>query len=429
MASSTAQGFAGPGRLQIGSYSESLRSDVQTAMFMTRGLSLSRARADPGMFVPLLTPKRQEQINLHATRGNGHGKRRLPHAIQPEVPDSRKIDLPLPSSVTGANSDGEKDGLPEPQNGPAAALVREILLQGLMGQEPAMRREMQFAHLVPSVSQAKLQAVISGEEDIDPRNFALYRDSGLSTADTIAHQYNHMLITKLAHYVDKVASRALDRYGLWRRRDWFRYIAGRIYDIISDWMKIQCRPGESREAFIARIAGARMERTLASANNSNRHYKAAGRSALASGYLEAGMMLNDRRICSLARYMLQTLVYLGHEGMSDEEDLPEDDPNYKRVKKVATLPWRAPALTELFEFIDTLPTRERQIFSQSGAPRMARIRTGQPPTALRQVPKNVPLACFNQAWIAEDEFRKVACRIDIESAFELIDLKDFVDQE
>ena len=134
------------------------------------------------------------------------------------------------------------------------------------------------------------------------------------------------------------------------------------------------------------------------------------------------MMLSDQRICSLARYMLQALVYMGHEGMSDEEDLPADDPNYKKVKKVATLPWRAPALTELFEFIDTLPMRERQIFTQAGAPRMQRIRTGQPPTAPRQVPKNLPLACFNQAWIAEDDFRKIACRIDMESTFELIDL-------
>ena len=135
-----------------------------------------------------------------------------------------------------------------------------------------MRREMQFAHLVPSVSQDKLQAVIAGEEEIDPRNFALYRDSGLSTAETIAHQYNHMLITKLTHFVEEIASRSLDRYGLWRRRDWFRYIAGRIYGIISDWVNIQCRPGESREAFIARIAGVRLQRTLASANNSGRHY-------------------------------------------------------------------------------------------------------------------------------------------------------------
>ncbi|KAL1657691.1 hypothetical protein EV122DRAFT_227207, partial [Schizophyllum commune] len=300
-------------------------------------------------------------------------------------------------------------------------LVRHILVTGLRcpGVKPGITK---VGHLMPGVTEDKMAAILAGEEQINIQDFALDKDSTPRAKDTIKSQYNHMLITAVARHAGLVAAGDVATYGYWRPKDWFRYVAQRVREILQRWEATFYRDGESRDDFITRVAQEGLSKRHLANMTTVRHNKHSGRMATATTYWNAGTVVNDPRYGQFAQYVLQTLHYLGPGGMSDEEDgtIVNDAGQEEEVKFVARLPWRATALTHTYHVLDALPDREPLIFNRSGARKIKRVHTDDPPQLARAPPSNVPKACFDAGWLAEDAFRVLSCKVDCTTEFELL---------
>lgn len=83
---------------------------------------------------------------------------------------------------------------------------------------------------------------------------------------------------------------------------------------------------------------------------------------------------------------LVALVHLTTEGMSDEEETFDSEGG--RVKLVFSPSFRSPIHDDLFDEVDQTPAQETMIFTNSGRPRLPRIRSTQ--LANRPPPANLP---------------------------------------
>ncbi|KAL1737763.1 hypothetical protein HDZ31DRAFT_51847, partial [Schizophyllum fasciatum] len=126
-------------------------------------------------------------------------------------------------------------------------------------------------------------------------------------------------------------------------------------------------------------------------------------------------------------YAMEVMVMMGADGMSDEEDatVPRPDGSIESVKRVSVLPWRAPALTDLFVAVDRLPQTEDLIFKMNGGARKRRIRDGRfLSTARHPIPQRLPAAFFNPQWLENQEYVARMSRVDFESDYRLQELPE-----
>ncbi|KAL1657992.1 hypothetical protein FB107DRAFT_224970, partial [Schizophyllum commune] len=307
----------------------------------------------------------------------------------------------------------------------AKELVRVILIKG-SARGTGVRR-LKELHLNAGADDDFIRAVESGEQHIDPENFAFFFADHMPAKDAIKARYNREVIASVASYAYRVANADPTRYGYWPKRAYFRCAVEKVYRILLRWDWTQYRPGETQEALIQRIVDTDLEALAKARIRSSRHTKFDVRQRALTCIKAAAELLGNGPLEEFCDYAMEAIVMLGADGMSDEEDadVARPDGSIESVKRVSVLPWRTPALTDLFVAVDRLPQTEDLIFKVNGGARKRRIRDGRfLSTASHPIPQRLPAAFFDPQWLESHKHMAQMSRVDFASNYKLQELPE-----
>ncbi|KAL1658033.1 hypothetical protein GGF50DRAFT_21109, partial [Schizophyllum commune] len=305
-------------------------------------------------------------------------------------------------------------------------LVKAILVKGAGGGEI---RHLKHLHLSTSADQETARAVVAGEQAIDPTDFAFLFEDDTPAIEAIKNRYNREIINSVAGYAYQLAGRNPSRYGYWPRKAYFRCTVAKVYRVFLNWDATKYRPDETREQLIKRLVDRDRDRANQSRVRSSRHAKFDARKRGVTCCKDAAEILGDEGMAGFCDYAMEILVMMGANGMSDEEDgnIIGSDGSSESVKRISFLPWRAPALTDLFVTVDRLPELEDLIFRATGGHKKKRIRDGTFTSNIvkHPIPKRLPAAFFDAQWLqnVNNAYAATLHKIDFEADYELAEYR------
>ncbi|KAJ3781481.1 hypothetical protein GGU11DRAFT_749141 [Lentinula aff. detonsa] len=129
-------------------------------------------------------------------------------------------------------------------------------------------------------------------------------------------------------------------------------------------------------------------------DRTNRKAKFERRQAIASVMIEVHEKKGDVQGLQFWREVLEAVDILTIGGMSDEEEVTEEN---ERVRLVKDLDFRHPDFHELFRRVDNVRTRNPSIFRNIGRKRMRRVYV--PEMTSRQPPPNMPSSYYRQEYL------------------------------
>ncbi|KAK7436124.1 hypothetical protein VKT23_019326 [Stygiomarasmius scandens] len=232
---------------------------------------------------------------------------------------------------------------------------------------------------------------------------------GMSTQQMLDESHwNQTLMHNLANEAAVIFANCPDkRFGEGPEDGWYKMIRVRIQPILKTHLEALPKfPGEPLRERIQRVA-ARYEKIKEyNKRNNILHTKYHVRASVGAIMTQVLHERGDNEGEEMWQYVLKSLSWLEHDGMSDEEEgseLVTIDGRESRiqVRKVMKLSWRHPSFRRLFEMIDQTREVEAAIFAHQGRPPMKRIRVDQGPTRQRPPPQHLPASFFNPEYLQE----------------------------
>ncbi|KAL0057430.1 hypothetical protein AAF712_015928 [Marasmius tenuissimus] len=208
--------------------------------------------------------------------------------------------------------------------------------------------------------------------------------SGSSTGEVESQPWNLRLRTVLVRKIMEIARECRDtrRFGVLDKKGWTRCVKERLYRIYLAEIKSRPQhPDESLDECLERVINAHKVYRSRSKRTNTRHTKCEVRAATSSVMSRRCRKVHDEDGEQFWAHFLETVTVLGPDGMSEESDVEEVNVRgftsvREQVRHLKNVAWRHPALRLHMETIDNTPGVERAIFTQTGRPRLRRVRVG-----------------------------------------------------